>query len=153
MAFPFTKDHPDIDADADEDWWLDDGNLEGLVSIEEGGELLRLHSVELKDPALARKRTGAGRRSMEALRPLFRTIVADGAIHPFAGSPEDEAPMLFWTAMLRDGLIDEMYLANSGTRFTPEDLGRPVETDLGLTVTLGRDGTFSCEPPAPSPGR
>lgn len=136
----FSDDHDDLDGE--DDFHFDDGLLHGLVTIV--GRHLTIHDVEANDSTLHGARSGVGRKSLKALRSDFDEIFASGVLHPFGtASPRepDLKSLLFWVAMLREGLIDKMVLMNCSTEFTAADLGRPVETTFG-TLTLHRDRMF-----------
>lgn len=74
------------------------------------GSTLRLHDVGVNDEVLAGARSGLGRKAMTELRESFPCIICDGAIHPFRDYSNDDKPLLFWQAMLAEGLIDIMVL-------------------------------------------
>lgn len=144
-AWPFSQDHPDLDPSAEDDFWLDDGLLHGVVTI--NSDVLVLHDLTAIDEAAQGARSGVGRRSMAGLRPLFRKIDASGVLHPLGGGNErDVKSMLFWVAMLREGLIDTMTLMNCGVEITADMLDGPIETSFGQVMFSGESYVFS--PPA-----
>lgn len=129
----FTQDSDHLDPSAEDDWYFDNGSVHAIVTIE--GSTLRLHDVGVNDEVLAGARSGLGRKAMTELRELFPCIICDGAIHPFRDYSNDDKPLLFWQAMLAEGLIDIMVLANCATEIRREHLNSEIETSFG-TISL-----------------
>lgn len=143
----FKKEHPDLDPSAEDDFWLDDGLLVGVVTIE--GSTLTLHDVSARERAMQGARSGVGRRSLQGLRRDFPHIYASGVLHPLFDRVPDErnvASMMFWVAMLREGLIDRMCLMNDGVDIDRTMLAGPIEASFG-TVSFLADGSYSFSPP------
>lgn len=141
----FSKDNPNLDPSAEDDFYLDDGLMVGVVTIVD--RELTLHDVEAKDKTKHGARSGVGRQSMQGLRSQFSRIVASGVMHPLADmepAPRDVASMMFWVAMLREGLIDSMCLMNDGTDIDRPMLEGPIETGFG-TIRFGAGGTYVFE--------
>ena len=125
----FTQDNDNLEPEAEDDWYFDNGSVHAIVTIE--GNCLRMHDFGANDASLQGGRSGIGRAAMAELRQLFPKIIVDGAIHPYGGFSTDEKPLLFWQAMLEEGLIDVMILGGCGTEITRNDLGGEVETSFG----------------------
>lgn len=139
--------------DGENDFDLDDGTMVGLVTIE--GQTLTLHDIALKDQSLQGQRSGAGRRSIQALRPNFTDIYASGVMHPFDGRNDirDEVSLKFWIQILREGLVDRIMLMHDNVEIRAEHIGQPIETCFG-SLTIDPISGFTFEPaPKARPAR